>query len=60
VPVHVFDAVLARSRPRRFLDALAARGRLGALDAQPRMVEPLRETPRVAAEIRARLATGLA
>lgn len=56
VSVHVFDAALARSRPRRFLDALAARGRLGGIDAPPtRDIEPLRETPRVAAEIRARL-----
>ena len=56
VPVHVFDAALARSRPRRFLDALAASGRLGGIDSEPgREVEPLRETPRVAAEVRARL-----
>src|SRR5690606_195406 len=56
VPVHVFDAARARGRPRGFLEALAARGRLGRLDLAPAHdVEPLRETPRVAAEIRERL-----
>ncbi|MGY1408414.1 MULTISPECIES: mitochondrial fission ELM1 family protein [unclassified Luteimonas] len=56
VPVHVFDAALARSRPRRFLEALAARGRLGGIELAPAQdVEPLRETPRVAAEVRTRL-----
>jgi len=58
-PVHVFDTALARSRPRRFLEALAARGRLAGIDAGPgHAVEPLRETARVAAEIRARLGLG--
>jgi len=55
-PVHVFEAALARSRPGRFLGALAARGRLAALDAAPDpAIEPLRETARVAGQVRARL-----
>jgi hypothetical protein len=59
VPVHVSDASIVRGRPRRFLDALAARGRLSALDAldaaEGHAIEPLRETARVAAQVRARL-----
>jgi mitochondrial fission protein ELM1 len=57
VPVHVFDPARVGGRPRRFLDALLARGRIRALDdvLAPFDVEPLRETARVAREIRARL-----
>lgn len=57
-PVFVFDPGRVRGRPRGFLDALLARGRIRAMDArlQPFESEPLRETTRVAAEIRARLA----
>lgn len=56
-PVHVFDPARVRGRPRRFLDALLARGRIRAMDTTltPFDVEPLRETARVAAEIRERL-----
>lgn len=56
-PVFVFDPGRVRGRPRRFLDALLARGRIRAMDAQlaPFDVEPLRETARVAAEVRQRL-----
>ena len=59
VPVHVFDASIVRGRPRRFLDALVERGRLSALDdphaPAGQAIEPLRETQRVAAQVRARL-----
>ena len=57
VPVYVFDPGRVRGRPRRFVDALLARGRIRALDTAlaPFDVEPLRETARVAAEVRARL-----
>ena len=56
-PVFVFDPARVRGRPRQFLDALAARGRIRAMDAtlEPFEPEPLRETARVAAEVRARL-----
>lgn len=56
-PVFVFDPGRVHGRPRRFLDALLARGRIRAMDATlaPFDVEPLRETARVAAEIRNRL-----
>jgi len=57
VPVHVLDPQLADGRLRRFVDALAAADRIratdGALASFP--VAPLRETARVAAEIRRRL-----
>ena len=57
VPVFVFGADRLGGRPRRFVDALQALGRLRAFDdalgAFP--VTPLRETARVAAEVRARL-----
>lgn len=56
VPVHVLDQAATGERPRRFLDALAARGRLSPLDAAPAPQPPLRELPRVATEILARLA----
>ncbi|WP_345776246.1 mitochondrial fission ELM1 family protein [Luteimonas salinisoli] len=56
-PVFVFDPARVGGRPRRFLDALLARGRVRAMDATlaPFEVEPLRETARVAAEVRTRL-----
>ncbi|WP_411833920.1 mitochondrial fission ELM1 family protein [Pseudoxanthomonas mexicana] len=56
-PVHVFDPARVRGRPRRFVDALLARGRIRALDAalSPFDAEPLRETARVAALLRERL-----
>ncbi|GAA4859388.1 mitochondrial fission ELM1 family protein [Luteimonas vadosa] len=58
VPVHVFEPERVRGRPRRFLDALLARGRIRAVDAALAGfdVEPLRETARVAAQVRDRLA----
>lgn len=58
VPVQVFAPDAMRGRVRSFLDALQARGRVGVLgDAWPTgPATPLRETARVAAEIRARLA----
>lgn len=57
VPVFVFDPGRVRGRPRAFLDALLARGRIRAMDTTlaPFDVEPLRETARVAAEVRDRL-----
>lgn len=57
VPVHVFDPGRVRGRPRAFLDALLARGRIRAMDARldAFAVEPLRETARVAALVRERL-----
>lgn len=56
-PVFVFDPERVDGRPRRFVDALLQRGRIRAMDAAlaPFDAEPLRETARVAAEIRARL-----
>ena len=58
VPVFVFDPQRVQGRPRGFLDALLARGRIRAMDARLDAfdVEPLRETARVAAEVWARLA----
>ena len=57
VPVFVFDPARVRGRPRRFLDALLATGRIRAMDAAlaPFDVEPLRETARVAEAVRERL-----
>lgn len=57
VPVHVFDPSRVRGRPRAFLDALLARGRIRAMDGalQSFDVQPLRETARVAAILRERL-----
>lgn len=57
VPVFVFGADRLGGRPRRFVDALLARGRVRAFDAALAAfaVTPLRETARVAAEVRARL-----
>jgi mitochondrial fission protein ELM1 len=57
-PVFVIDPAGTHGRLRRFHDALLARARIRALDdaLEPFAVEPLRETTRVAAEVRARLA----
>ncbi|PPJ41389.1 MULTISPECIES: mitochondrial fission ELM1 family protein [unclassified Pseudoxanthomonas] len=57
VPVYVFEPARVSGRPRLFLDALLERGRIRALTAaiSPFDVEPLRETARIAAEVRARL-----
>jgi mitochondrial fission protein ELM1 len=57
VPVHVFDPARAHGRLESFLDNLLACGRIRAVDARlaPFDVEPLRETARVAGEVRARL-----
>jgi mitochondrial fission protein ELM1 len=59
-PVFVFDPGRTRGRLRRFVDALLQRGRIRAMDLElaPFAVEPLRETARVAAEVRARLGLG--
>ncbi|GGJ98425.1 mitochondrial fission ELM1 family protein [Luteimonas terricola] len=56
-PVFVQHPGAMRGRPRRFIDALLARDRIRPLDAAalPFEVQPLRETTRVAAEVRARL-----
>lgn len=54
-PVHVFEQEHASGRPRRFLDTLDARGRLAPLGAVGGEIIPLRETGRVAAEVRERL-----
>ena len=57
-PVFVFDPTSVSGRPRRFLDSLLARGRIRAMDATlaPFEVQALRETARVAALVRERLA----
>ncbi len=56
-PVFVFDPARVRGRPRAFLDALLARGRIRAMDARLGSfdVEPLREAERVAALVSERL-----
>jgi len=56
-PVFVFDPARVGGRPRRFLDALLQRGRIRAMDAAlaPFDAAPLRETARVASEVKARL-----
>lgn len=56
-PVFVHRPGAMRGRPRRFVDALLARGRVRPLeaDAAPFDAVPLRETARVAAEVRRRL-----
>jgi mitochondrial fission protein ELM1 len=58
VPVFVFDPQRANGRVRVFLDSLLQRGRIRAMDATlaPFEAEPLRETARVATEVRKRLA----
>lgn len=57
VPVFVAGADRLGGRPRRFVDTLLARGRVHAFDAALCAFEvtPLRETARVAAEVRQRL-----
>jgi mitochondrial fission protein ELM1 len=57
-PVFVFEPGRVHGRPHHFLDALLANGRIRAMDATfaPFDADPLRETARVAAEIRRRLA----
>lgn len=61
VPVFVFDPGRVRGRPRHFLDTLLARGRIRAMDTGLAGfdVTPLRETARVAAIVRERLAVDL-
>jgi uncharacterized protein len=56
-PVFVFEPERVRGRPRHSVDARNARGRIRAVDARMAAfdVEPLRETGRIAAEVRARL-----
>ena len=56
-PVQVFEPDRVAGRLRRFLDALLQRGRMRDLaDASlPFDGDPLRETARIAAEVRARL-----
>lgn len=56
-PVFVFDQAQANGGPRRFLETLLAHGRIRPADhsLMPFTAEPLRETARVAAEVRARL-----
>jgi len=57
-PVQVFERDRVTGRPRRFLDALHARGRLrdAADGPSPFEGQPLRETARIAADVRLRLA----
>ncbi len=56
-PVFVWSADIASGRLRAYLDALRASGRVRDLDdaLAPFAVEPLRETARIAAEVRRRL-----
>jgi mitochondrial fission protein ELM1 len=56
-PVFVFDPLQVHGRPRRFLDALLARGRIRPVDATLAGFgcAPLRETARVAEEVRGRI-----
>ena len=56
-PVFVFNPLQVHGRPRRFLDASLARGRIRPVDATLAAFacEPLRETERVAEEVRQRL-----
>ena len=58
-PVFVYDPAQVSGGPRRFLDALLARGRIHAMDDRldPFSAVPLRETARIAAQVRARLGT---
>ena len=57
VPVQVFEPDRVTGRPRRFLDALLVGGRLRDLAEGPCAFtgEPLRETARIASEVRTRL-----
>ena len=61
-PVFVWSADIATGRLRAFLDALRSRGRVRDLDdaLAPFAVDPLRETARVASEVRRRLALPIA
>lgn len=61
-PVFVWSTGIARGRLRMFLDALLASRRVRDLDDDlaPFAAEPLRETARVAAEVRRRLSLPLA
>jgi len=56
-PVYVAEPGRATGRVKAFLDELLRRGRIRALGKRPEPfeVQPLRETARVAAEVRARL-----
>lgn len=56
-PVHVFEPARVSGRPRVFLDALLARGRIRALTGAMSSfdIQPLRETARIADEVRTRL-----
>lgn len=59
VPVFVAGAMRARGRPRRFIDALLANGRVAPMNdalsaGTANEIEPLRETARVATLLRAR------
>jgi uncharacterized protein len=56
-PVHVFDPGRAHGRLRTFLDSLLALGRIRAADdvMAPFDAEPLRETARIAGQVRQRL-----
>jgi mitochondrial fission protein ELM1 len=58
VPVFACGIEALGGRPRRFVDSLLALGRIRAFDGElaPFAVVPLRETARVAAEVRQRLA----
>lgn len=57
-PVYVPEPGRATGRIKRYLDALLARGRIQPQGKLPQdeIVQPLRETPRVAARVRERLA----
>lgn len=57
VPVHALGIERARGRPGRFVQALRERGRIRPLDdaLAPFEAAPLRETTRIASELRARL-----
>ena len=57
-PVFVFDPMRVHGRPRLFLDALLSSGRIRPMDTMlaPFESQPLRETARVAALVRERLA----
>ena len=58
VPVWVGALPAARERPRAFVHALLEDGRIGELGGHPaRHATPLRETARIASEIRTRLLT---
>jgi uncharacterized protein len=56
-PVFVWSPQVVQGRPRHFIDDVLASGRVRVLDdtLTPFAVEPLRETMRVAAEVRQRL-----